>query len=220
MAKKVDKKSASNPQNWKIAQRYIRIEHNQTVVKWFRVSNSIARTNLRNSLLIYNKDTASQMLVKMQFFAQYIQKTDDELLSLPLQFKTRVLPNIPQLAIIFRPTDKKIRTGNYTLHIPHYNGSKTPSISGHTKGNHWAKFTCKDGAGVMCYASSKATAIKIVTEMNRYVSRRYKSDQLKPSTGYMEHEPNKKVKVKPIRADYYKDGKKNNPVPDWKYYFR
>lgn len=214
-----EKKSASNFQNWRVTQKHIRIEHNKTVVSWFRTPGSQARQNLRNSILVYKKDTANQILVKMQFFANYIARRQDETLSLPLQFNTRVLPNISQLAVIFRPVDKKSRSGNYTLHIPHYNGSPSPRISGHTKGNHWAKITCKDGASIMVYCKVKAEAEQIAREMVRYVERRYKPDVIRPATGYMAHEPNKIVRVKPIRADYYAEGKKNQVVPTWRHYY-
>ena len=187
-------------------------------MSWFRDLTTKSRINLRNSLLIYKKDTASQMLTKIQFFKNYVQS--NETLSLPLQFNTRVLPTIPQLAIIFRATSKTNKSGNYTLHIPHYSGNKTPRISSHTKGNYWAKYTCRDNSSILVYCNTKAEAIKIAKQMNHYVERKYKSAQLNPSTGYMEHEPNKIVKVKPVRADYFPTGKQNNPYPEWRYNFK
>lgn len=213
-----DRKLASNFQNWKISQRYIRIDHNKSVIKWFRDESSIARINLRNSILIYKKDSASQILAKMQYFANYVNQRTDELLSFPAQFQTRVLPEIPQLAIIFRPVQES-RSGNYTLHIPHYNGNRIPRVSQHTKGNWWAKFTCQDKASIMVYGSSKTEAIRVATELNRYVELKYKSSQIKASAGFMEHKPNKKIKVKPVRADFYSTGKQNRITPDWRYYF-
>lgn len=136
-----------------------------------------------------------------------------------MQFNTRVLPNISQLAVIYRPIERGNKSGNYTLHIPHYNGNKAPQISPHKKGNYWAKYTCKDGASILVYCSTKAEAVKVARELNRYVNAKYKSTQKNPSTGYMEHEPNKEIKVKPLRADYYKQGKKNQISPTWRYYF-
>lgn len=216
----LNKKSYQNPQNWAIAQRYIRIEHNKIIINWFRVAGSKSRTNLRNSLLIYQKDTAPQISAKIHFFRSYVANKEDEILSFPLQYQTHKLPNIAQLAVIFRPTDKYNESGNYTLHIPHYNGNRSPNLTKHTKGNHWAKFTCKDGAAVMAYCSSKAEAIRVVMEMNRYVDRQYKSNEAKPSTGYISHEPFKELKVKPIRADYFPTGKKKGEPPNWRFYFR
>jgi len=169
---------------------------------------------------IHGQFLAAQILVKIQFFQTYIRQLDDELLTLPLQYTTKKLPGVAQLAIIYRPTSKSNESGNYTLHIPHYTGNKNPRFSSHTKGNHWAKYTCKDGASILVYCSSKAEAIRVARQLHRYVSKKYKSDEVNPSTGYMEHEPNKVVKVKPIRADYYQAGKKYNPDPDWRYYFR
>ena len=156
----------------------------------------------------------------MQFFNTYIRELGSEAISFPLQFTTKKLPNVPQLAVVYRPTSNKNQSGNYTLHIPHYTGNKSPNISPHTKGNHWAKYTCKDGASILVYCSSKAEAIRVARELNRYVKPKFKSSEKNPSTGYMEHEPNKVVKVKPVRADYYREGKKFNPHPDWRYYFR
>ena len=218
MATAKEKRNYRNFENWRVTQRYIRIEHNKTIVSWFRESGSEARQNLRNSLLIYSKDTANQILVKIQFFNQYVNRQQFTV-SLPLQYNTRVLPNIPQLAVIFRPTSKSNKSGNYTLHIPHYNGNKSPKISTHTKGNYWAKYTCKDGAPIMVYCSSKAGAVQLAREMNKYVESKYRSDELEPATGYMAHKPNKIVKVKPVRADYYKQGKKNHITPTWRYYY-
>ena len=214
-----DKKLASNPQNWSVAQRYIRIEHNKKVAQWFKIVGTSSRVNLRNSVLIYSKDTASQMLAKMQFFNTYIRELGADTVSFPLQFSTKKLPNVAQLALIYRPTNKQSQSGNYTLHIPQYTGNKNPKVSSHTKGNYWAKYTCKDNASILVYCSSKAEAIRVARELNRYVTRKYKSDEANPSTGYMEHEPNKVVKVKPIRADYYKAGTKFHPHPDWRKYF-
>lgn len=212
--------TTSTNQEWRYTQKFIRIEHNKQVKAWFSEAGSPTRQNLRNSILIYKKDTALQILVKIQFFQSYINRNEDDILTLPLQYNTRVLPGISQLAIIYRPTSKESESGNYTLHIPHYSGTKTPKISGHTKGNHWAKYTCKDGASIMVYCNSEAEAIKIAKELNRYVERKYKSSEIKPATGHMNHKPNKVVKVTPSRADFYKNGKENNRLSDWKYYFK
>ena len=215
-----NRKKATSAQNWKITQRYLRIEHNKIVTAWFRdAGTGTTRASLRNSILIYQKDSAIQVTAKMQFFANYINKKTDDILTLPLQYQTRPLPGVPQLAIIYRPTAKSSKSGNYTLHIPHYNGSRTLNITPHRKGNHWAKFTCQDKSSILVYCSSKAEAVRVATELNRYVDKKYKSEQIKPSTGYMEHKPNKIIKVAPLRADFYQTGKANQTAPNWKYYF-
>ncbi len=107
-----NRKKATNAQNWKITQRYLRIEHNKIVNAWFRnASTGTTRASLRNSMLIYKKDSAIQVTAKMQFFANYINKKTDDILTLPLQYQTRPLPGVPQLAIIYRPTAKSIKVG-------------------------------------------------------------------------------------------------------------
>jgi hypothetical protein len=219
MAIELDKKSYKNPQNWRRTQRYIRIEHNKQVVKWFRVTDSEARSNLKNSLLLYPKDSASQCLVKMAFFKQYVDFADREALTLPLAIQTRVLPERAQLAVVFRPVDPKVRSGNYTLHIPHYNGNRSPSFSAHTKGNSWGKTTLKDGSSIMVYCSTKSEAEKTVKQLARYVETRYLPSPVLVATGEMPHKPFKVLRVSPHRADYYPEGRKNSHAPAWRHYF-
>lgn len=61
-------------QDWRYTQKYIRIEHNKQVKAWFKNSTSGTGGNLRNAILIYPKDTANQILVKIQFFTQYVSR--------------------------------------------------------------------------------------------------------------------------------------------------
>lgn len=211
-----NKKSANYIQNWRRCRRYIAIEHNQQVSKWFRVGTSSARTNLANSIRIYAKDTAPQMQAKMAFFKQYIDV--ENLLALPLIWQTNLMPGIPQLAIIFKPVEKK-NYSRYTLHIPHYNGNRSPNITSHTNGNFWGIYKLKDGSKLNAYGSSETEVSRTIREMMRYVGKKWLPDTKKIATGYMPHEPFKRIKLKPIRADYFPEGRKNNPYSEWSYYF-
>lgn len=219
MPPKSPKKKASNFANWKVSQKYIRIDHNKQVVNWLRGNATTARINLRNSLLIYAKDTASQCLVKMQYFKDYIEPLTRKPLALPLAVQTRVLPNRAQLAIIYKPSDPKSKTGYYTLHIPHYDGSRNPIFTAYTKGNFWGKYKLKDGSPLQAYASSKTEVERVIREMMRYVSKKMLLSSKKIATGFMPHEPFNTLKVKPIRADFYPDGHRENSQPKWRKYY-
>ena len=207
--------------SWEFLQRIVKINHNRNVKNYFKDIRSDNKTNtgraaIKTALLIRDADSALEVIVKQNYFAQLA----DPVISFPTQFQTRVLPEVSQLAIIFRPTDKNSRSGNYTLHIPHYNGIRTPNIPKYKKGNYWAKFTCTDKSSVIVYASSKAEAIRVAKSLNRYVKPKYKSDEIQPSTGFMAHTPFKELIVEPIRADYYPKGKQNRITPEWRYYFK
>lgn len=210
-----------NANSWEFLQRIIKINHNRNVRSYFKdvtKDDSVrdGRATIKTALTIRDNDSALEVLVKQAYFNQLDK--EEFPISFPAQFNTRVIPEIPQLAIIFRSV-KPSESGNYTLYIPHYNGNKSPKIPRYKKGNYWAKFTCTDKSSVIVYASSKAGAIRIATSLNRYVKTKYKSEQLKPSTGYMEHKPYKELNVKPVRADYYPRGKQDRIIPEWRHYF-
>ena len=213
-------KAASSFQNWKISQKYIRIGHNREVELWFREAGSAARFNLRHSLKIYPKDTAAQCQAKMTYFKNYVDFVSREVLSLPLAMQTKTLTNRPQLAIVFRSTEPKSRSGNYTLHIPHYNGDRTPRITAHTKGNYWAIYRLKDGSPLKAYCSTATEAERTVREMIKLVNKRYLPDTKQIATGEIAHKPFKKLRVRPVRADYYPEGHHQGSVPKWRYYFK
>lgn len=215
MAARSNRKSGRNFQNWKLSQKYIKRLHNQAVVAHFRTGDAPARLNTRNSLLIYPKDTVAQCQIKMQCFKDYIERsTPQDLIAFPLSWSTKLHPEIPQLAIIYTSPDPKNRS-TYSLHIPHYNGSRNPRFKPHTKGNWWGIYKLRDGSRLTAYCYSKAEVERVIREMMRYVEKRYLPDSKKIPTGYMPHKPFKTIDVRPVRAQYYSKGKKNNRYPDW-----
>lgn len=61
--------------DWRVSQKYIRVYHNKTVKVYFdslEDKNTTKLNNLKNSVLIYKKDTATQIATKIKFFEAYI----------------------------------------------------------------------------------------------------------------------------------------------------
>jgi hypothetical protein len=135
-------------------QKYISITHNRVVKKHFRdleksnqANNNIssARANLRNELLIKPTDSAPIITLKLTYFREYISTLEvDAIATLPDRWSIKRPNLIPELVIIFRNTTQKSRSGNYSLHIPHYNGNRNPIIFSYEKGN-WIGLKLKLG---------------------------------------------------------------------------
>ncbi len=125
-----------------------------------------------------------------------------------------------QLAIIFRPEDKKIRTGNYPLYIPHYNGNPKPKIPAYKKGDYWARWILSDNSQIHVNASSRAESLRVIRILESYVLYKYRTNPIPwLVTGQTTPGTFKEIKVAPIRADFYPTGKANN-TPEWRYYFK
>ncbi len=115
---------ATVTRNWKTSQKYIRVGHNKAIRNYFRtVRNNTVREKLRNSLLIYKNDSASQMLVKMQYFQQYLSgiKTDTVPV-LPDSWQVRIEGNRPQLIVVFKPKSSSYpkQDSRWSMSIPHF----------------------------------------------------------------------------------------------------
>ena len=123
-----------------------------------------------------------------------------------------------QLIVVFRPSDPKNKSGNYSLSIPHYNGNKKPNIPSYKKGNHQAKVILKDNSKIVVNAATKAIAESVLKKLLKYVKSEYRTDRI--STGEIKSKIYKEVAVKPYRADYYQQGKENAiGGADWRIYF-
>ena len=207
--------------SWEFTQRMIRIGHNRRVKRYFRDISSDTRTDtgrtaLKTSLLIRDNDSALESLNKMTYFSNYLAK--DFSATMPDGWQIIKGQDIPQLAIIFRPTDKNNKSGNYTLHIPHYNGDRTPNFPIYTKGTHWARWILKDNSRLVVNASTKAEALRVIKKLEKYVDRKFQTNEsLWLTTGEVAKDIYKKLKVAPLRADYYPEGKNNN-LPKWRVY--
>ena len=216
---KTERKKATNFQNWKITQRHIRIEHNKAVVNWFRNTNTTARSNLKNSLLIYKKDTASQILVKMQFFANYLDNKTQFFNTFPEDYQVKVQVDRPQLVIVFQPTKKGKTNKQYPIHLPHYVGGRVPPIKKYYKGNFWARVILKDNSNIIINGRTKTEAVSVVKNFLRLVDTKYRVSSDKIVTGEYFGRPFEVLEMKPRRADFYSKGKLQS-YPDWQYYFK
>ena len=155
----------------------------------------------------------------MLYFNNYVRadnKATDAIASVPESWNLKAESQRKQLAIIFRATEKNNRSGNYTLHIPHYTGNRITKISNYTKGNYWAQLTLTDNSHIQVNARTEAEAVRMIKQLEKYVQRKYLTNCLR--TGRYKNNPFKEILVKPVRADYYPTGNKNIQ-PQWRYYF-
>lgn len=210
-----------DPFAWEFTQKIIRIGHNRRVKKYFRdvqqdTNRSTGRGVLKSALLIRDEDSGLETISKMLYFSNYLEQ--DSIASYPMGWEVKRGQDIPQLAIIFRDTNPKSESGDYTLHIPHYDGTRTPKIPSYKKGNHWARWILKDNSQLRVNASTKAEAIRVIRALEKYVEPKFATKEtFGLTTGEVTGKGFKEIRVAPIRADYYKKGKVNN-VPDWKHY--
>ena len=144
-----------------------------------------------------------------------IKNIDPELITLE-DYALRPDAGIPRLAIIFRPENKEIKSGNYVINIPHYGGKEAPIIPSYKKGNSWARIILKDNSQMVINADSKSVAKFVLQKLLGYVNPAMKTDNWK----YGEHpkKPYKVFRVVPYRADYYEKGKLQQ-LPTWRHYF-
>ncbi len=212
---KIDAKS------WEFTQRIIRIGHNRKVKQFFKDINSDTsfangRAVLKTALLIRDNDSAIETLNKQIYFNNIYQEL---VTSYPDGWQIRKGQDIPQLAIIFRPVDKDNKSGNYTLHIPHYNGSKNPKVDSYYKGDYWARWILKDNSQIVVNAKTKAEALKTIKKLEKQVISKFQTPELPwLTTGKVTKGTYKEIQVKPIRADYYPKGKAES-IPLWRHYF-
>jgi hypothetical protein len=209
--------------SWEFTQKVIRINHNRDVKKWFKDISSdtntvTGRQVLKTCFLIRDEDSAIEVMNKMLAYQAYIKKYGDltAVASIPEDWQLKVEAQRPQLVVVFRPTSKKEKSGYYSFVIPHYNGDKTPSIKSFTKGNYWARIILKDNSKIVINANTENNAVEMAKSFLKYVEAKYKTNNIR--TGEYLDNPFKVLSLKPWRADYYPNGKKNN-YPKWQHYF-
>lgn len=207
--------------SWEFTQRMIRIGHNRRVKQYFKdtksdTDTSSGRAAIKVALLIRDEDSAIECQVKMLYFSNYLN--DDKIVSYPEGWEMRKGRDIPQLAIIFRDTNKKSISGNYTLHIPHYNGNKVPKLPTYSKGDYWARWILKDNSQIVVNGKTEAEALRVINILERQVETKFRTDKIPwLKVGHHTTGTFKQNKVAPIRADYYSKGKVNS-YPTWRYY--
>ena len=217
------KKTKFNANSWEFTQRIIRIGHNRRVKKYFKdiasnTATSTGRQAIKTSLLIRDNDSGIETLNKMTYFANYLDR--DLSATYPESWRVQVGHDIPQLAVVYRNLNPKSKSGDYPIHIPHYNGNRNPKIKPYYKGNYWARWTLKDNSKIIVNAKTEAEALKVIRQLEKYVERKYKT---KETPGLVTGEVSKgtydEFLAVPIRADYYPTGKKNGSYPQWRKYF-
>ncbi len=218
--------------DWRTSQRYIRIGHNKAIRNYFQtVKRGTTRESLRNSLLITSFDSADHMLVKMQYFNQYLSgiKTDTVPV-IPEWWQARVGSDRPQLVVTFRPKNvssnkSKKSDSKWCLTIPHFQASKSNIqqqlrlIPDYTKGQYQGVLTLKDNSKLIVYAKS-------INEAERFIKKIVSSDLIDPK--YIVNKTRiendiklgrangnfKEITVTPTAAKYFSTGQKNLQ-PDW-----
>lgn len=207
--------------SWEFTQRMIRIGHNRRVKKYFKdiASDTRARTGreaIKTALLVRDDDSAIEVMNKMLYFSNYLDR--DLVNALPDGWQIKKGQNIPQLVIVFRDANPKSKSGNYVLNIPHHNGTKNIRISNYEKGDYWARWTLKDNSHLIVNARTEAESIRVIKRLEKYVDRKFQTDE-KPwlVTGHVSKGSYKQFKAVPIRADWYPEGKVDNQ-PLWRVY--
>ncbi|HEY9768262.1 MAG TPA: hypothetical protein V6C71_07095 [Coleofasciculaceae cyanobacterium] len=200
----------------------IRIGHNRRVRNYFKdvkseTSKNTRREAIKTSLLVRDEDSAIETLNNMTYFANYLEQ--ENISSYPEGWEIKKGQDIPQLAIIYRDINKKSISGNYTLVIPHFKGTKALSITSYSKGDHWARWILKDNSQIVVNGSTQAEATGVIRRLERYVENKFQTKEV-PWLKFGEYSRGiiKKIKVTPIRTDYYPEGKVNS-LPEWRKYF-
>lgn len=205
--------------SWKYTSKIIRQIHNQDVVQHFKDVKpdddlSRSRSGLKAGLIVRAKDSALEILNKQIIFRLAIQnKSFDAIATIPESYNLRPGDFIPQLVVVYRSIEKK-RSGNYSLTIPHFTGTKSINLPQYTKGNHQATLILKDGSKILVNAVNKAAGLSLIKACLKYVDRRFITDDYH----HAERNDITNHTVKPLRGDYYPVGRKNSE-PEWRHYF-
>ena len=207
---------------WRTAQKYIRITHNKAVKNYFKEAISKGQINLRNSVLIYKQDTATQCQVKMQFFEQYIRVYEVISPVIPEWWQIRKEAHRPQLIVVFKRKkdlkDKSKLYSRWSLSLPHFvdNPDKVKHLTGYKKGNTQGILTFKDNSKLIIYGRNQAEVertIKNWVSLNIFDEKYLDKKDAKPKLGKINKEL-EKTEVIPILAKYYPDGNQKK-TPKW-----
>ncbi len=216
--------------DWKTSQKYIRIGHNKKIKEYFKtVPIRTARESLRNTLLIYKNDSASQMLVKIQYFQFYLSGV--KTLTAPLipdSWQPKLFRNKrPQLVVVYKPDDRKYPNpdSRWSLTIPHFNFTKRTlekqlkAIPDYEKGRFQGVYRLTDNSKLVVYAKSEAKAKSFIKKIIK--SKLVKDDYIANKatldadifTGASKGNY-ATVKVTPTYVKYYSTGQRDLQ-PDW-----
>ena len=216
--------------DWKISQKYIRVGHNKAIRNYFKtVTARTTREALRNSLLIYKNDSASQMLVKMQYFQQYLSGVKTETVPIiPDSWQPKIISNErPQLVVVFKPnsTNYLKPRSRWSLSIPHFDfnqanlNNQLRKIPEYDKGRYRGSYTLKDNSKIVVYAKSSNEAKRFIIRIiasniiksDYVVNRNNLDDEIIVSKARGDYE---ELRVTPTYVKYFATGQQNLK-PDW-----
>lgn len=215
-----------NPKNfdsWQHTRDLIRKGHNRDLNRFLldvkdedKLSNK--RAHIKKALRINDRDNGVEIANKQIYFRLGLGGADEKIkavASFPERWATKPLSNVPQLVIVFRKV-KASKSGNYQLVIPHYNGSRKPIVSYHTKGNRIGTLTLKDNSTLVINAISDREVERVINRLKPFIDKRYLTDDLKITE-------RKGAKIaqdqyRPLRADFYPQGQENS-VAQWQFFF-
>jgi hypothetical protein len=210
-----------NTKAWAFTAKVIRINHNRDVKKYFNpktnnlsLSASRGRQALRDSMLIYPKDSALDILNKQIHF-RLVLANDDSALVEAESWLTKHGTDIEQLVIIYRPKNK-MSGGKYSITIPHFNGSKNIKPPAYTKGNTPVVFNLKDRTKLVVNAESEKEGKRVINVLLKFVDPKFivnKDAWVLPSKTKI-----KRQEMRPHRGDYFKKGHETKN-PNWRIYF-
>lgn len=204
---------------WEFTQKVIRIGHNCAVKKHFKdilsdESRGRGREAIKTALLIRNEDSGLEVLNKQVYFQKLIDG-GIPIATMPERWEGRVGANIPQLAIVWRPSGKKT---SYQICIPHYNGDRNPKIPSYHKGSYRGTLTLTDNSKLVVNAKSEREAFRVIQVLHRYIQPKFLVGR-EPEIIKVKGPGFKEARVVPIVADFYPHGQIKEGNPLWRKYF-
>lgn len=167
-------------------------------------------------LRIYPEDSVWEILIKLFIF--YI--VDGRLWvqsSTPMWWAQKGASFKPQLAVHYRPVGKRPKfayrsyAGNPELHIPHYNGDRSPKIPSYTIGPFMAQYILTDQTYLMINAASMEEAIEVVVKMAEYTKTDKRPEgAIRDNLDFKVHKKKPRmngIKIEPYKAEYFEGGK-------------
>ena len=194
----------------KLVRRYHNLQLNKLIKN---KETKKTKASIYKELLIQRNDTAQLIILKMLFFWISTGNIEKFILStLPTGWAIKPGDFLPQLVVVYR-IKGKTRTGNYELVIPHYKGSRYPSLPDYKKGSHRVALILKDASQIIVNAATESEGRRVIAQCSKYVDSKFLTNDIR-------HTKNQRVKTDDmtlVRADFYPRGQ-NNSQPLWRFY--
>jgi hypothetical protein len=167
-------------------------------------------------LRLYPEDSVWEILIKFCLFylvdgRLWVQSTT------PMWWAQKGASFKPQLAIQFRPVEKRHKfgygsyAGNPELHIPHYNGDLEPHIPAYTVGRFSAKYTLTDQTYIQVNSYTAEEAQEMVIKLAGYTNLKHRPDgDITDNLTYTSRKKKPRMdgmKIAPYKAEYFAAGK-------------